>query len=254
MTRRPHGIAPNLKILMTKAQVITLDTNGQRRIIQGVAGDAPSRLSKVARNISSRNLNTRIVKLRTENRAFNLQRLVYVQRGGTQDISQRPFSANGGISIYKNTMSYAFKISISRIFICLFFGGGVSVSTHAQTKPTSSAQVRTQNEDLRKDFLDLRKEVETLKAKLEFDEYLLNTKQVKTDSISLDLTQRSYQRLDTDTGFFLVSVEEALPYLNGYKIRLSVGNPSNATYKRLQTYRQVEQGIRLGKVHPGVIR
>lgn len=109
------------------------------------------------------------------------------------------------------------------------------MSMQSQTKPSSSAQpnaqVRTQYEDLRKDFVDLRKEVETLKAKLEFDEYLLSMKQVKTDSISLDLTQRSYQRLDTDTGFFLVSVEEALPYLNGYKIRLSVGNPSNATYK-----------------------
>jgi hypothetical protein len=59
----------------------------------------------------------------------------------------------------------------------------------------------------------------------------LNTKQVKTDSISLDLTQKAYQRLDTDNGFFLVSVEEAVPYLNGYKIHLSIGNPSYATYK-----------------------
>jgi len=109
------------------------------------------------------------------------------------------------------------------------------VSMQAQTKPSSSAQAnaqaRTQYEDLRKDLVDLRQEVATLKTKLEFDEYLLSTKQVKSDSISLDLTQKAYQRLDTDTGFFLVSVEEAQPYLNGYKIHLSVGNPSYATYK-----------------------
>ena len=140
-----------------------------------------------------------------------------------------------GVSAHKNAMSHTFKVSIWRLLICLFFGGCVSVFMQAQMKPSSSAQanaqVRTQYEALRKDFLDLRQEVEALKTKLEFDEYLLSTKQVKTDSISLDLTQRSYQRLDTDTGFFLVSVEEALPYLNGYKIRLSVGNPSYATYK-----------------------
>lgn len=37
--------------------------------------------------------------------------------------------------------------------------------------------------------------------------------------------------MDTDNGFFLVSVEEAAPYLSGYKIHLTIGNPSNATYR-----------------------
>jgi hypothetical protein len=131
----------------------------------------------------------------------------------------------------ENTMNHTFKVSTLRLLTYLFLAWCVSVSLQAQTKPSASAQPSKQYEELRKDFLDLRKEVETLKGKLEFDEYLLSTKQIKTDSISLDLTQRSYQRLDTDTGFFLVSVEEALPYLNGYRIRLSVGNPSYATYK-----------------------
>ena len=59
---RLNGIALNLKTLTTKVLGITLDTNGQRRIIPGLAVVGPSRLSKVARNISSRNPNTRIVK------------------------------------------------------------------------------------------------------------------------------------------------------------------------------------------------
>jgi hypothetical protein len=116
----------------------------------------------------------------------------------------------------------------------MFFGVCFSTTARAQTNASSpvqaNAQARLKYDDLRKDILNLRQEVDTLKAKVAFDEILLNTKQGKSDSISLDLTQKAYQRLDTDNGFFLVSVEEAVPYLNGYKIHLSIGNPSYATY------------------------
>jgi hypothetical protein len=67
-------------------------------------------------------------------------------------------------------------------------------------------------------------------AQLSWDEYQLNHKQNRQDSITLDLTDHAFQRVDTDTGFFLVSVVEAVPYLNGYKLRLKIGNPSHATY------------------------
>jgi len=70
MKRGPHGIALNLKTLTTKVPGITLDTNGPRRITQGLAGVGPSRLSKVARNISSRNPNTRIVRPRAASNSF----------------------------------------------------------------------------------------------------------------------------------------------------------------------------------------
>jgi hypothetical protein len=50
MKRRLRGIAPNLKTLTTKALGITLDTNGQRRITQGLVGVGPSRSSKAARS------------------------------------------------------------------------------------------------------------------------------------------------------------------------------------------------------------
>jgi hypothetical protein len=90
--------------------------------------------------------------------------------------------------------------------------------------------MRRELEDLRKEVSDLRKETVTLKSRVDFGDYILSTKQTKSDSVSLDLTSRNYQRLDTDNGFFLVSVSEALPYLNGYKIQLKVGNPSYATY------------------------
>jgi len=50
-------------------------------------------------------------------------------------------------------------------------------------------------------------------------------------SITLDLASRNFGRLDTDTGMFLVSVQDASPYLDGYKLSLEIGNPFAATYK-----------------------
>jgi hypothetical protein len=70
MKRMPHGIVLNLKTHTTKAPGITLDTNGQRRITQGLAGVGPSRLSKVVRNTNIRNPNTRIVKPRVGSNPF----------------------------------------------------------------------------------------------------------------------------------------------------------------------------------------
>jgi hypothetical protein len=120
------------------------------------------------------------------------------------------------------------------IILCLFVSG-MGLPAMGQTKasaPSSQTNVRAslQIEELGKEVLDLKREVDALKTRVDLDEYILGTKQPKTDTISLDLTQSAYQRLDTDNGFFLVSVDEATPYLSGYKLHLSIGNPSFATY------------------------
>jgi hypothetical protein len=122
-----------------------------------------------------------------------------------------------------------YQVLASLLLVC------VMPITQAQTKSTVPAehgniQVSRQFDDLRKELLALRQEIQTLKTNLSLDEFLLKNKQDRSDAITLDLTQKAYQRLDTDNGFFLVSVEEAAPYLNGYKIRISIGNPSYATY------------------------
>ncbi|GAW91191.1 DUF3251 domain-containing protein [Calderihabitans maritimus] len=43
-------------------------------------------------------------------------------------------------------------------------------------------------------------------------------------------TPGGYVRLDSETGTFLVSVLDVVPYLDGFKVFLSIGNPSYATY------------------------
>jgi prefoldin subunit 5 len=53
-------------------------------------------------------------------------------------------------------------------------------------------------------------------------EYMIN----KDKSITCNATSKGFQRLDTDLGAFLISVDGVTPYLNGYKLNLRIGNPS----------------------------
>jgi len=67
-------------------------------------------------------------------------------------------------------------------------------------------------------------EMENRLVKLEFA-------QESTKTAELDLSARTYQRLDTDTGWFMISVKDASSYLDGYRVTLEIGNPSSATYR-----------------------
>jgi hypothetical protein len=121
---------------------------------------------------------------------------------------------------------------IGSLFVLLF----VSSALLGQSKtPATSSQpinlhLQSQVADLQSQVARLTKQIESLTGQLSWDEYHLKHKQNRQDSITLDLTDHAFQRVDTDTGFFLVSVVEAVPYLNGYKLRLMIGNPSHATY------------------------
>jgi len=53
----------------------------------------------------------------------------------------------------------------------------------------------------------------------------------KFHSATFDPTgDRSYQRIDSNVGTFLVVLENAEPYLDGQKVSLLIGNPNNVTY------------------------
>jgi uncharacterized lipoprotein YehR (DUF1307 family) len=52
----------------------------------------------------------------------------------------------------------------------------------------------------------------------------------RNKSITIDATSKGFQRLDTDLGPFLISVDGVTPYLNGHKLNLRIGNPSMCNF------------------------
>jgi Protein of unknown function (DUF3251). len=81
----------------------------------------------------------------------------------------------------------------------------------------------------------LKKEIESLKAKLQLDEIFLSNKLEKSEEVSLDPARMDvYQRLDSDPLQFLVSLKSIVPYLDGYKAVINVGNPSSARFRGIK--------------------
>lgn len=60
--------------------------------------------------------------------------------------------------------------------------------------------------------------------------FTVEVAQNANQSATLDLTSHQFQRLDSSTGTFLVLVQDAIPYLDGYKIILKIGNTSSAKF------------------------
>jgi hypothetical protein len=100
---------------------------------------------------------------------------------------------------------------------------------------TTIGQLRTMLERQRAEFAEFRTKAEAEVAKLKgyqevlqmlFKDGRLGRKSV----VKLDPTSREFQRVDTDTGFLLVSCKTAVPYLDGYKVMIQIGNPFLVTF------------------------
>jgi hypothetical protein len=112
----------------------------------------------------------------------------------------------------------------------------LNVTSQTETHSATPSSVEEQQREL----ADLRAQVDALQKKVEYfgsrESVLsmrMNDKKDREDSITLDLAHSAYQRLDTNNGFLLVSAEPAVPYLNGYKILLKIGNPLSVSYSGL---------------------
>jgi Protein of unknown function (DUF3251) len=119
--------------------------------------------------------------------------------------------------------------------VCLTcFPLNVTSQTRTPSATPSSA------EEQQREIADLQAQVDALQKKVDYfgsRESVLSMrmdgKKDREDSVTLDLAQSAYQRLDTNNGFLLVSAEPAVPYLNGYKILVKVGNPLSVSYSGL---------------------
>ena len=76
-------------------------------------------------------------------------------------------------------------------------------------------------------------DIETLQGRVRSLQGELSRLQARVsryDSVSLDPTEKGYGRIDTRSGFFLVILNSAEPYLDGYRLQLRIGNPVAARY------------------------
>jgi hypothetical protein len=111
----------------------------------------------------------------------------------------------------------------------------VNALGQAQGKAPSQSDRRIS--DLQKEVANLREQVGKLSkslGELQGVTFKLRLDVNKYKDVELDLaTPGKYQRLDETggTGSFLISVEDAVPYLDGYKVHLNIGNPSAARYR-----------------------
>jgi hypothetical protein len=97
--------------------------------------------------------------------------------------------------------------------------------------PLQSSQ--TQIDQLKKQIAALQSRISDLAADNEKLSTRVLTLEITKDpykSVALDLTSRAYQRIDTETAAFLISVNDASPYVDGYRVKLSIGNPYCGTY------------------------
>jgi len=101
---------------------------------------------------------------------------------------------------------------------------------HKTSAPPQSKASQSQIDQLSQKVAELEKRVNTLEGSVALNKALLSEKQDKADSVVLDPSSREFLRLDSETSTFMIALTDASPYLNGYRIKMNVGNPSDAKF------------------------
>ena len=147
------------------------------------------------------------------------------------------------------------------LLVCIAFLAHGSTYVFAQGRGTPTPVAVTTNTQaadvaaMKKEIAALRSEIEVLKAKLigfeavkiataklseslstaESDISVLKfTKADSSTSAVLSTDSHGFARADTDAGSFLVAVEDVTPYLDGFKVKLSVGNINTSVYTNVK--------------------
>jgi hypothetical protein len=79
---------------------------------------------------------------------------------------------------------------------------------------------------------NLEKQVDELKSTMTILEYMISAKAVSKREVSFDTGKTgTYQRIDTDAGSFLISLDTVAEYLDGYKATFQITPMSPITYR-----------------------
>lgn len=93
------------------------------------------------------------------------------------------------------------------------------------------------------DLRDLKEQVSTLEKKV----FMLEaSKDAHTTAEFNPTGNKGYQRVDGNVGYFLVSLENVEPYLDGQKVTLLIGNPNNVVFNGFKL--KVKWGLRFPKL------
>ncbi len=98
--------------------------------------------------------------------------------------------------------------------------------------PTAElAAVRDEIRGLRAQLAELQERLKRTEASAFRLQWGLSDLQNRNLSVSLDpAAPKKYQRLDSSSGFFLASLQNVEPYLDGFRITLNIGNLTSARY------------------------
>lgn len=103
-------------------------------------------------------------------------------------------------------------------------------SAHKTASPDHDKILQQELDSEASKISGLEKNLTDLKNELSLYQFELGQKQQRYDTVLLDPSSHGFQRLDTDTASFLVSVQNIVPYINGYKLTVNIGNPTTATF------------------------
>jgi hypothetical protein len=143
---------------------------------------------------------------------------------------EAPNLSTGGL---REMQSFFWSIVIGIVLLIepnVSYGQGKPSTIATQGSQSQIDKLRNQVDGLRKEIDELKKTISDVSVRA----ISLEMQQNAHKNVGLDLTSHNFERVDTDLGFFLVSVREADQYLDGYRVLLDVGNPSYATYNGMK--------------------
>ena len=84
--------------------------------------------------------------------------------------------------------------------------------------------------NLEHEVTDLKTRVDKLDGETTRLQSELDAEKARYSSVIFDPSSKGYQRLNTTSGSFLVSLKDVQPYADGYNLKLAIGNLSSAEY------------------------
>jgi hypothetical protein len=127
---------------------------------------------------------------------------------------------------------------VRKLLCCVLSAGLVSCLADCATKPDQQQAQRIEAIDLRlKIAEELIKSLETDTKSLNSDVFKLQLSSEPFKTAEFDPGgPGGYGRIDATGGYFLVVLENATPYVDGFRVTFRVGNPSSVTFDGLKVH------------------